>query len=213
MTQDRSPPTSVRLFLIRHGETEWSLSGRHTGISDIALTDNGEAQSRRLQPLLEPISFAHVLTSPRQRARQTRALAILGHHEEVESLLTEWDYGAYEGLSTTEIHKTVPGWNIFRDGCPGGETAAQVAVRADELLARLREMRGDIALFSHGQFGCVLASRWIGLGVIEAQHFALDTASLSILGSKPDHPDVPVIVRWNMLPAIQSDLNRAASMR
>ena len=201
MTSDPNPPTSPRLFLIRHGETEWSLSGRHTGISDIALTDNGKTQSRRLRPLLEPISFAHVLTSPRQRARQTCALAGLAHAAEIDPDLAEWDYGAYEGITTDEIRKAAPGWNIFRDGCPGGETAARVSARADALIARLRRLGGDIALFSHGQFGCVLAARWIGLAVIEAQHFALDTASLSILGPKPGHPNVSVITRWNMLPA------------
>ena len=201
MTSDRNPPASARLFLIRHGETEWSLSGRHTGISDIALTENGETQSRCLRPQLEPISFAHVLTSPRQRARQTCALAGLGHAAQIEADLAEWDYGAYEGITTFEIRKTAPAWNIYRDGCPGGETAAHVSARADGLIARLRSLGGDIALFSHGQFGCVLAARWIGLAIIEAQHFALDTASLSILGTKPGHPEVAVIARWNMLPA------------
>lgn len=191
-----------RIYFIRHGETAWSLSGRHTGRSDIALTKNGEVQSQRLQPLLQSVSFAHVLTSPRQRARQTCALAGLAPAAEIEPHLAEWDYGAYEGLSTAEIRQTAPDWNIFRDGCPGGETAAQVSARADGLIARLCGLGGDIAVFSHGQFGCVLATRWIGLAVIEGQHFALDTASLSILGSKPSHPDVPVVTRWNMLPTL-----------
>ena len=141
-------------------------------------------QSRRLQTLFKSVSFANVLTSSRQRARQTCSLAGLANESEIEPDLAEWDYGAYEGLSTAEIRKTAPAWNIFRDGCPGGETAAQVSARADRLIARLSPMGGDIALFSHGQFGCVQASRWIGLAVIEGQHFALDTASLSILGPK-----------------------------
>jgi broad specificity phosphatase PhoE len=198
-----SEPRSIsypRIYFIRHGETAWSLSGRHTGSSDIPLTENGVVQSRRLQPLLQSVSFAHVLISPRQRARQTCALAGLAHAAEIEPNLAEWDYGAYEGLSTSEIRKSAPDWNIFRDGCPGGETAAQVSARADCLIARLSGLGGDIALFSHGQFGCVLAARWIGLAIIEGQHFALDTASLSILGPKPGHPDVPVVTRWNMLP-------------
>ncbi len=199
MTSRPHPIGYPRIHLIRHGETAWSLSGRHTGSSDIALTENGEAQSSRLQPLLKTVSFAHVLTSPRQRARHTCALAGLAHQAEIEPDLAEWDYGTYEGLSTADIRKTAPDWNIFRDGCPGGETAAQVSSRADRLIARLSRLGGDIALFSHGQFGCVLAARWIGLAVIEAQHFALDTASLSILGPKPGHPDVPVVTRWNML--------------
>jgi broad specificity phosphatase PhoE len=189
-----------RIYFIRHGETAWSLSNRHTGSSDIPLTKNGEMQSRRLQPLLQSVCFSHVLTSPRRRARQTCALAGLAHTAEIEPDLAEWDYGTYEGLSTGDIRKTAPDWNIFRDGCPGGETAAQVSARADGLIARLSGLNGDIALFSHGQFGCVLAVRWIGLAVIEGQHFALDTASLSILGPKPGHPDVTVVTRWNMLP-------------
>jgi broad specificity phosphatase PhoE len=200
-----SEPRSIsypRIYFIRHGETAWSLSGRHTGSSDIPLTENGVVQSRRLQPLLQSVSFAHVLISPRQRARQTCALAGLAHAAEIEPNLAEWDYGAYEGLSTSEIRKSAPDWNIFRDGCPGGETAAQVSARADCLIARLSGLGGDIALFSHGQFGCVLAARWIGLAVIDGQHFALDTASLSILGTKPGHPDVPVVTRWNMLPML-----------
>jgi broad specificity phosphatase PhoE len=200
-----SEPRSIsypRIYFIRHGETAWSLSGRHTGSSDIPLTENGVVQSRRLQPLLQSVSFAHVLISPRQRARQTCALAGLAHAAEIEPNLAEWDYGAYESLSTAEIRKTAPDWNIFRDGCPGGETAAQVSARADCLIARLSGLGGDIALFSHGQFGCVLAARWIGLAVIDGQHFALDTASLSILGTKPGHPDVPVVTRWNMLPML-----------
>jgi broad specificity phosphatase PhoE len=191
-----------RIYFVRHGETDWSLSGRHTGSSDIALTENGKMQSRRLQPLLQSVCFSHVLTSPRRRARQTCALAGLAHAAEIEPHLAEWDYGAYESLSTAEIRKTAPDWNIFRDGCPGGETAAQVSARADCLIARLSGLGGDIALFSHGQFGCVLAARWIGLAVIDGQHFALDTASLSILGTKPGHPDVPVVTRWNMLPML-----------
>ena len=202
MTSDPRPIGFPRIYFIRHGETEWSLSGRHTGSSDIALTENGEVQSRRLQPLLQSVSFAHVLTSPRQRARQTCALAGLTQAAEIVPHLADWDYGAYEGLSTAEIRKTAPDWNIFRDGCPGGETAAQISARADGLIERLRRLGGDIALFSHGQFGCVLAARWIGLPVIEGQHFALDTASLSILGTKPGHPDVSVVTRWNMLPTI-----------
>lgn len=200
MTSQQHSIGYPRIFLIRHGETEWSLSGRHTGISDIALTENGKVQSRRLQLLLQSVSFVHVLTSPRQRARQTCALAGLAHAAEIEPDLAEWNYGTYEGSTTVEIRKAAPDWNIFCDGCPGGETAAQVSARADGLIARLSGLGGDIALFSHGQFGCVLAARWIGLAVIEAQHFALDTASLSILGPKSGHPDVSVITRWNMLP-------------
>lgn len=120
-----------------------------------------------------------------------------GLQAKTESDLAEWDYGDYEGRRTSDIHKERPGWNIYRDGCPGGEIPAQASDRADRLIARLREMNGNIALFTHGQFGCVLAARWIGLPVIDGPHFLLGTASLSILGYDPDHPDIPVIVLWN----------------
>lgn len=185
------------LYLVRHGETEWSLSGRHTGRTDIALTARGENEARGLAPRLRDIRFAHVLASPLQRARRTCELAGLGAAAEIEADLAEWDYGDYEGQRSVDIRKQRAGWNVFRDGCPRGETPAQVCGRADRLIAKLRALDGNAALFSHGQFGCVLAARWIGLALIEAQHFALDPASLSILGYDPHHPGVAIIALWN----------------
>src|SRR3954470_12917628 len=178
-----------RLYFIRHGETEWSLSGRHTGRTDIPLTARGEEKARELRQRLEGIQFARVLTSPRQRARKTCELAGLGAQAQIEPALSEWDYGDYEGLLSTEIHKIRPNWNIYRDGCPQGESPAQISDRADRLIAGLSSVNGNIALFSHGHFGRVLAARWINLPLAEAQRFQLDTASFSILGHEPNHGD------------------------
>ena len=173
---------NLRLYLIRHGETEWSLSGRHTGRSDISLTGHGEDEARTLEPCLRDISFSHVMTSPRRRARRTCELAGLGTAAEIEPDLAEWDYGEYEGQRSADIRKERPGWMVFRDGCPGGEMPAQVSLRADRVIARLSAMHGNVAVFSHGQFSCVLAARWIGLPIIEARHFSLGPASLSVPG-------------------------------
>jgi broad specificity phosphatase PhoE len=190
-------PASLRLYLIRHGETEWSLSGRHTGRTDIALTANGADEARELGKHLQGIPFAYVLTSPLMRALQTCELAGLGNVRKIEPDLAEWDYGDYEGRRSADIRKERPDWNVYRDGCPNGEMPAQVSARADRLIARLRELDGNIALFSHGQIGSAIAARWIGLAVVEAQHFVLGTASLSIFSFDPHHPTVPVIALWN----------------
>ena len=187
----------LQLYLVRHGETEWTLSSRHTGRTDIPLTAHGEDEVREWGQRLCRIPFDHVLTSPRQRARRTCELVGLGGVAKIEPDLAEWDYGDYEGLRSVDIRKDRLGWNVFRDGCPNGERPAQVCARADRLIARLRALDGYIALFSHGQFGGVLAARWIGLSVIEAQHFPMGTASLSILRNDPHHPEVPVIELWN----------------
>jgi probable phosphoglycerate mutase len=192
-----STNTSLLLYLIRHGETEWSLSGRHTGCTDLLLTQNGESEARELGRQLQDVTFAHVLSSPLRRALQTCELAGLDKFREVEPDLAEWDYGDYEGLSSADIRKQRPDWNIYRDGCPGGETPAQLAVRADRLIARLRKLDGNIALFAHGQIGSVMAVRWIGLAVDQAQHFKLGTATLSVLAYDPHHFAVPVIAVWN----------------
>ena len=188
---------TLRLYLVRHGETAWSLSGRHTGRTDIPLTAHGEDEARGLNRRLAPITFSAVLTSPLQRARQTCELAGIGPPAQIEPDLEEWDYGDYEGLRSVDICKERPGWNLFRDGCPHGETPAQVSARADRLIERVGTLDGNVALFSHGQMGCVLAARWIGLAVIEAQHFLEDPASLGILGYDPSHPDVRAISLWN----------------
>ena len=188
------------IYLIRHGETAWSRSGQHTGRTDIPLTAHGEALARQLVPLLAPVPFAAVLTSPSQRALRTCALAAPGVTAIVVPDLVEWDYGDFEGMVTAEIWRDNPGWNVFRDGCPGGESLGQVIDRADRLLSRLKTRLGPIALFSHAQFGSVVAARWAGLCGAAAEHFNLDPASISILGPKSGHPLVPAIVRWNVVP-------------
>jgi probable phosphoglycerate mutase len=186
-----------RIYLIRHGETEWSLSGQHTSRTDILLTARGEDGARKLGLRLREIQFARVLTSPRQRAWRTCQLAGLGSVAEIEPDLAEWDYGDYESQRSAEISKARPDWNLFRDGCPNGESPGQISDRADRLIARLRALEGNVALFSHGHFGRVLAARWIGLPVGEAQYFLLDTASLNILGYEHGRVESPVIALWN----------------
>ena len=192
----KTPP---RATLVRHGETEWSQSGRHTGRTEVSLTARGEDGARALAPHIEGVAFSRVLTSPRLRAQRTCALAGL-KNAEVEPDLAEWDYGDYEGLRSSEISAMRPGWNIFADGCPGGEAPADVGARADRLIARLRETGGDVVLFSHGHFGRVLAARWIGSPVIEGQHLALSVASISVLGCDPSHPETAAITLWNFSP-------------
>lgn len=194
-----APP--LRLYLVRHGQTEWSLSGRHTGRTDIALTAHGEDEASALVPWLRHVTFARIFTSPLQRARRTCERALPGQAAEIAPDLAEWNYGEYEGISTADIRSRRPDWNVFRDGCPGGETPADIALRADRLIAHLRTLTGNIALFSHGQFGPALAARWIGVAVVEGEHLQIDTASLNILGYHPTHPDTPVIALWNATPS------------
>ena len=191
----------LRLYLIRHGETEWSLSGRYTGSTDIALTAQGEDEARDVGQCLHGIPFAHVLTSPLQRAQQTCALAALGGTTEIERDLAEWDNGDDEGRTPAVILLSRPDWNLFRDGSPNGETPDQIGARADRLIVRLRTLDGNVALFTHGHFGRVLAARWIGLPVEQAQPFLLNTASLSIFCYAHGHPDQPAIELWNASPA------------
>jgi probable phosphoglycerate mutase len=187
----------AQIFLIRHGETAWSKSGQHTSRTDLPLNEQGEQEARALVERLRAIKFSRVLTSPRQRARRTCELAGLGSLAEIEPDLAEWDYGDYEGLRTAEILKSQPDWNLFRDGCPHGEMPGDISKRADRLIVRLRMLAGNVALFSHGHFGRVLAARWIGLAVSEAQHLLLNTASLSILGYEHNNATEPVIALWN----------------
>lgn len=189
---------SLELYLIRHGETEWSSSGRHTGRTEIPLTSAGEKQAAWLSTRLAAVRFTHVFTSPRERAKRTCELAGLSASAVVEPDLSEWDYGDYEGLRTAEIFKTHPGWNLFRDGCPHGESPLRVSERADRLISRLRALDGNVALFSHGHFGRVLGARWAGLPVAEAGRLQLDTASLSMLGHEHG---TAVIKLWNERPA------------
>jgi len=189
-----------QLFVIRHGETEWSLSGRHTSHTDLPLTPHGEDQARQSGAYLRTFPLDRALTSPRQRARRTGELAALGVPVTIDPDLAEWDYGDYEGRTSKDIEAERPGWLLFRDGCPGGETAQQVSDRADRLIARIRQEPGNVAVFSHGHFGCVLGARWIGLPVIDAQHLTLAPASLSVLGYSSSHPEVSVITQWNRGP-------------
>ena len=197
-------PTSapLRLYYVRHGETAWSLTRQHTGRTDLALTETGESEARALAPWLSHLTFTHVFTSPLQRARRTCVLSGLGDAAETEPDLAEWNYGDYEGKLSRDIRIDHPGWNAFVDGCPGGEMPGEISDRADRLILRLRSLTGNVALFSHGEFAGVLATRWIGLPVSEGAHFSLDTASLSILGENPSHPDIRAIRMWNAVPAI-----------
>ena len=182
------------VYLLRHGETEWSRSGKHTSVTDVPLTENGRAAAQRLQPVLLKEHFAIVLTSPLQRARETCDLAGLGNLAAVEADLTEWNYGEYEGLTSAEIRLQRPDWSLFRDGCPEGQSPEQVALRADRVIAKVRQIEGDVALFAHGHILRVLAARWINLTVGCAERFLLDTASLSVLGYYYDSPAVKI---WN----------------
>jgi broad specificity phosphatase PhoE len=182
---------------VRHGETAWSLSGQHTGLTELELTAHGAAESAALAPRLRSMAFTQVLVSPRLRASQTCALAGFAAESRVEPDLCEWDYGRYEGLRSADIGRDRPGWNLWRDGCPDGESPDDVSARADRVLARLGAMRGLVLLFTHGQFGAALAARWIGLAVREGQHFPLQAASVSVLGIDPHHPDRNTIALWN----------------
>ncbi|MFS2155264.1 histidine phosphatase family protein [Rhizobium sp. Rhizsp42] len=184
------------ITLVRHGETEWSLSGRHTGRSDIPLTENGEAAAGRLGPRLEGLTVAEVWSSPSERARNTCRLAGFGERMVVKDDLAEWDYGAYEGVKTKEILAQRPGWQLFRDGCPDGETATDVGTRADRIIAAIRAVNAPILIFSSSHFLRVLAARWVGLPPEGGAHFVLDTTSVSVLGYEHDLGE-PVIRRWN----------------
>ncbi len=184
----------VAVVLVRHGETEWSSSGRHTSYSDIALTPNGCEQAQALASRLDEIDFSLVLTSPRARARMTCEFAGLSARAEVTDDLSEWDYGKYEGRTTADIRKEVPGWTIFRDGAPGGETADEVAARADRVLARAVDAGGVVAMFSHGHFLRVLGARWIGEPPAAGAWLGLDTATLSFLGHEREQRVLRV---WN----------------
>ena len=188
------PASTQRVYVVRHGETEWSLSGQHTGVTDIPLTENGRAVARLLKPILAEPSFTLVLTSPLGRARETCELAGLGARAVLEPDLKEWNYGEYEGLTSKQIHTKTPGWMVFRDGCPGGETPAQIGARVDRVLARVRSALGDVALFAHGHVLRVLVARWIGLASGAGEHFLLDTATLNVLGYYRDSPAVKL---WN----------------
>ncbi len=185
-----------QVYLARHGETAWSLAGRHTGRTDIPLTERGECNARNLRARLEGITFNEVLVSPLQRARRTCELAGFAAVAKVTPDLIEWDYGDYEGRLTADVRRERPGWYLFRDGCPGGESLAAVGARADRVIARLRLVGGRVLLFGHGQFFRILGARWTGLTTEDARHLVLSTASLSILGYEHTLKD-PAILLWN----------------
>jgi broad specificity phosphatase PhoE len=184
----------VNVFAIRHGETQWSLSGQYTGTTDIPLTENGRRLAERMRPVLAGKSFALVLCSPMQRARETCELVGLGDTVVIDPDLVEWNYGQYEGLTPKQIHETAPGWLIFRDGCPDGESPERVSARVDRVIARARAVDGDVALFAHGHVLRVLVARWIGSPAGAGQHFLLDTGTLCVLGY---YRDVPAVRIWN----------------
>jgi broad specificity phosphatase PhoE len=184
------------IYLARHGETAWSLTGQHTGRTDLPLTERGERNARRLGKRLSGLAFAKVLTSPLQRAMRTCELAGFGAVAEEDRNLVEWDYGEYEGLRTAEIQVERPGWQLFRDGCPGGESPAQVGKRADYTVSRLRQCNGNVLIFSSGHFLRVLAARWLGLEPDAGRFFMLKTAALSAIGYESDLSR-PVIDFWD----------------
>jgi probable phosphoglycerate mutase len=185
-----------KIYLARHGETEWSLSGQHTGVTDIPLTERGERNARSLGERLKGIPFVKILTSPLQRARRTCELAGFGDRVEIDSDLVEWNYGEYEGKRTADIRKERSGWYLFRDGCPGGETPDAVGQRADRILERLHAAGGDVLVFSHGHILRVLGARWLGLPAADARLLLLTTASLSVLGYEHNLGE-PVLRLWN----------------
>ncbi len=198
--------TRGRVFAVRHGETAWSRSGQHTGTTDIALTETGRALARALRPVLSRQSYALALTSPLVRARETCELCGLGDSAQIDPDLVEWNYGEYEGLTPSQIHATNPGWSIFRDGCPEGEGPADVGARVDRVIARVREVEGDVVLFAHGHLLRVLGARWIGLPPGAGQHFLLDTGTLDVLDY---YRGAPAIKIWNA-PVVESfDSGRA----
>ena len=192
MQNGQQPPGEV--FLIRHGETEWSLSGQHTGSTDIPLTDHGEAAARLLAPVLADRDFSLVLCSPLQRARRTCELAGLGGQASIDPDLAEWNYGSYEGLTPAAIREQHPGWLVFRDGCPEGESPAEVGERVDRVISRIRQNGGRVALFAHGHVFRVFVARWIELSPSHGAHFLLDTSTLTILSY---YRGIPAVKCWN----------------
>ncbi|HWB66514.1 MAG TPA: histidine phosphatase family protein [Mycobacteriales bacterium] len=183
-----------QLWLVRHGPTEWSETGRHTSRTDVPLTDAGRRAARGLAPRLQEQRFELVLTSPMTRARETCELSGLAAHAEVTDDLLEWDYGDYEGLTTAEIRESRPGWSVFADDCPGGETIGQVSDRADRLIDRVRATDGPVIAFAHGHVLRVVGARWVGLSAAAGAGLVLDAATISVLGWERE---TPAIQRWN----------------
>jgi probable phosphoglycerate mutase len=194
--------STQKVLLVRHGETEWSLSGQHTGTTDIPLTDNGRNVAKLLKSTLAKQSFALVLSSPLQRARETCELAGLGECAEIDGDLVEWNYGEYEGLTPQQIHLARPGWMLFTDGCPGGESPDQVEARIDRVIARIRAVagKGNVAVFAHGHLIRAFAARWLGLHAADGRLFLLDPATVNVMSY---YRGIPAVKRWNA-PIIQS---------
>jgi probable phosphoglycerate mutase len=188
--------TMPAVYLARHGETAWTITGQHTGLTDLPLTERGEANARRLGKLIGDEPFARVFVSPLERTRQTCALAGFGDRAEPLADLVEWNYGDYEGQKTVDIRRQRPDWQLFRDGCPGGESPADVAARADRVIARFRAIEGNVLAFSSGHFFRVLAARWLGLEPAFGRYLLLSTATLSILGYEHNRQE-PVLRLWN----------------
>jgi broad specificity phosphatase PhoE len=182
------------LLLARHGETEWSLNGRHTGTTDLPLTENGRRRARNLAPRLAGREFALVLTSPLKRARDTCELAGLGEQAQVRDDLHEWNYGDYEGITTAQIHERDPGWSLWRDGCPNGEQPTDVGTRADRVIAEARAAAGDVIFFGHGHMLRVVGARWVNLPPADGGLLGLGTGALCTLGYEHE---LPIILRWN----------------
>jgi len=189
------------VYAVRHGETAWSLSGQHTGLTDLPLTEAGERNARLLAARLRGIGFAGVLTSPLQRAARTCALAGFGERAQLEPDLLEWNYGAYEGRKSVEIHGERPDWDLFRDGCPGGESPAEVGARADRVVQRVRAVDGNVLLFASGHILRTLAARWLGLPPSAGRYFLLGTAAVSVLGYEHNRGE-PAIRLWNETPGV-----------
>jgi broad specificity phosphatase PhoE len=200
------------IYLARHGETEWSLTGQHTGLTDLPLTKRGEDNARALGERLAGLKFAVVLTSPLQRAMRTCELAGFGPVAEVDRNLLEWDYGQYEGLTSAQIHAERPDWQLFRDGCPGGESPEQVAARADSVLGRVRPLDADVLVFSSGHFLRVFAARWLALGAAAGKYLLLSTASVSAL-SYENNLSGPVIQLWNDTRHVKLSGHRASDAK
>ena len=184
------------IWLVRHGETAWTLTRQHTGLTDLPLTEVGEQDARKLGVRLRPLTVSRIFTSPLQRARRTCELAGFGSNAEVDPELVEWNYGDYEGLTTKQIYERQPDWQLFRHGCPGGESVAQIGARADRVIARLRALDCDAIIFSSGHIMRVLAARWVGVDASGGRFLALGTTTLSLLGYEHDKTD-PVIRLWN----------------
>jgi probable phosphoglycerate mutase len=195
-----------KLFLARHGDTDWTDSNRHTGRTDVPLNERGEEHARELGEQLHGYAFVHVFASPLQRAAKTCELAGFGVGAEVDSDLVEWDYGGFEGKPTSDVLKECPGWELFRDGCPDGESPENVALRADRFIARVHGIGGHVLAFSSGHIIRMIAARWLGLSPRAGRFFYCRPASLGVLGFEHNNPDQPIICLWNQFVQLRDDV-------